>query len=269
PDAPRLPLGHDPAPRHVPFPHRRRPGQRRLEGGGLAVGFTAKSPQTTDCRRVGASIRLTFVTGHRLDIVLAAAALALLTAAPARADEGARTAPPGIASFRLGALEVTALRDGGYVSPNDGGDFGHDVGRESVARLLAAAGAPTDRVALAVDALLIRAPGRVILVDAGMGPDSHGSVVASLKLAGVTPDQVTDVLITHAHFDHVGGLIDTAGRSAFPKATIWISAREWAAMLAAPGAHRITPAIRGGPRLRARPRDRARDHADRPLRPLG
>ena len=114
---------------------------------------------------------------------------------------------------------------------------------KAVARVLAAAGAPTDQVSLAVDALLVRGGGRVILVDTGMGPDNHASLVASLKLAGVAAGEVTDVLITHAHFDHVGGLIDAAGHSAFPKAAIWFNAREWAAMLAVPGPHRITPAI--------------------------
>jgi glyoxylase-like metal-dependent hydrolase (beta-lactamase superfamily II) len=184
------------------------------------------------------------VIRHLLAGALAAVLAAALLAGPsARADDGARTAPPGIASFRLGGLDVTALRDGGYVSPNDGGDFGHDVGPAAVAKLLASAGAPADHVTLDVAALLVRAPGRVILIDTGMGPDVPGALVASLKLAGVAPDQVTDVLITHAHFDHVGGLIDAAGHSAFPKATIWLNAKEWAAMLAVPGPHRITPAI--------------------------
>jgi glyoxylase-like metal-dependent hydrolase (beta-lactamase superfamily II) len=175
--------------------------------------------------------------------VAATVLAAVFATLPARADDGARTAPPGFASFRLGALELTSLRDGGYVSPNDGGDFGADKGAAAVAKLLAAAGAPTDRVSLAVDALLVRGGGRVILLDTGMGPDSHGALMASLKLAGVAPAEVTDVLITHGHFDHVGGLIDAAGRSAFPKAVIWFNAKEWAAMLATPGPHRITPAI--------------------------
>ena len=178
-----------------------------------------------------------------LSALAAAACAAVLATLPARADDGARTAPPGIASFRLGELEITALRDGGFVSPNDGGDFGANVGPTAVAKLLAAAGAPTDHVSLAVDALLVRGGGRVILIDTGMGPDNQGALLASLKLVGVAPDQVTDVLITHAHFDHVGGLIDAAGRSAFPKAAIWFNAKEWAAMLAVPGPHRITPAI--------------------------
>lgn len=184
------------------------------------------------------------MTRLRFPTKLAAAVLAALFAAlPARADDGVRTAPPGIASFRLGALEITTLRDGGFVSPTDSGDFGADKGSAAVAKLLAAAGAPTSQVSLAVDALLVRGGGRVILLDTGMGPDNHASLVASLKLAGVAPGGVTDVLITHAHFDHVGGLVDAAGRSAFPKAAIWINAREWAAMLAVPGPHHITPVI--------------------------
>jgi glyoxylase-like metal-dependent hydrolase (beta-lactamase superfamily II) len=184
------------------------------------------------------------VTRLRFPTKLATAVLATLFAThSAHADDGVRTAPPGIASFRLGALQVTTLRDGGFVSPTGSGDFGADKGAAAVAKLLVAAGAPTDQVSLAVDALLVRGGGRVILVDAGMGVANHASLVASLHLAGVAPGEVTDVLITHAHFDHVGGLVDAAGRSAFPKAAIWINAREWAAMLAAPGPHHITPVI--------------------------
>jgi glyoxylase-like metal-dependent hydrolase (beta-lactamase superfamily II) len=50
----------------------------------------------------------------------------------------------------------------------------------------------------------------------------------SLKLAGVESSAVTDVLITHAHGDHLGGLATTDHQLAFPNAAIRMSSREWA-----------------------------------------
>jgi glyoxylase-like metal-dependent hydrolase (beta-lactamase superfamily II) len=162
-----------------------------------------------------------------------AVAIALLWAfgGPAGAmDSGPVTAAPGAWTFRLGALELTALRDGGFITPNDGADFGSTVGPAAVGKLLAAVGAPTDAIHLDVDALLVRMPGRLVLLDTGLGPENHGALPRSLAMSGVTAAQITDVLITHAHFDHVGGLRGPDGRSAFPKAVIHMSAREWAWM---------------------------------------
>jgi glyoxylase-like metal-dependent hydrolase (beta-lactamase superfamily II) len=140
---------------------------------------------------------------------------------------GPVSAPPAAWRFRLGALDLVALRDGRYVTPNDGADFGSKAGPDAVARLLAAAGQATDRITLDVDALLVRAPGHLVLLDTGLGPTDHGVLVRSLAMARVSPGEVTDVLITHAHTDHVSGLLAPDGGSAFPKAVIRLSAREW------------------------------------------
>ncbi len=145
---------------------------------------------------------------------------------------GPRTAAPAAWRFRLGAFELAALRDGGYVTPNDGADFGSKAGPAAVASLLAGAGAATDRISLDVSALIVRMPGRLVLLDTGLGPADHGALRQSLAMAGVSPAEVTDVLITHAHGDHVGGLLGEDGRSAFRRATIRLSVREWAWMRA-------------------------------------
>jgi len=98
--------------------------------------------------------------------------------------------------------------------------------------VLKQAGAPTDRVTLSVDALLIRGGGRVVLIDTGLGPKVGGVLPRSLAAAGVAPGAVTDVLITHAHPDHVGGLVTATGALAFPQAAIRLSEAEWASMQA-------------------------------------
>ncbi|MGM4915249.1 MBL fold metallo-hydrolase [Rhizobium sp. 768_B6_N1_8] len=74
-----------------------------------------------------------------------------------------------------------------------------------------------------MDALLVKAPKRVILIDTGVG----GALQQSLAQAGTKPEEVTDILITHSHPDHMGGLVKD-GKLAFPKATIRMSSAEWA-----------------------------------------
>jgi glyoxylase-like metal-dependent hydrolase (beta-lactamase superfamily II) len=67
----------------------------------------------------------------------------------------------------------------------------------------------------------------------------------SLAKAGVSPLDVTDVLVTHSHLDHVGGLVDARGRPVFPNATIRMSAREWAAMQVSGETRALAAAIAG------------------------
>jgi glyoxylase-like metal-dependent hydrolase (beta-lactamase superfamily II) len=143
---------------------------------------------------------------------------------------GPAPTPPAAESFPLGQFKITALRDALNVVPNNNSVFGVGKTPADVAQVLAAAGAPTDKITLGVDALLVQGAGRIMLFDTGLGPRAHGQVVASLALAGFKPDQVTDVFVTHSHFDHVGGLATLDGHSMYPKAVIHMSAKEWAFM---------------------------------------
>jgi glyoxylase-like metal-dependent hydrolase (beta-lactamase superfamily II) len=143
------------------------------------------------------------------------------------AQEGPVRGVPGAVTFPLGALQFTSLRDSGYVVSASSGDFGAAVGPSAVEKLLADAHQSTSQVRLDVDALLVKMPGHLILLDTGQGPKVPGALPKSLELAGVAPAAITDVLITHAHDDHVGGLITTANKPAFPNAKIRLSSREW------------------------------------------
>lgn len=151
-------------------------------------------------------------------LALFAASLAL--AGPAAAQPAAPT--PQATGFSVGDLQLTALRDTQFLRPNDGALFNPPGGTEAVGEALKAAGVSADTIALSVDALLVKTGDRVVLIDTGVG----GVLQASLAKAGVTPDQVTDILITHTHGDHVGGLVKD-GALAFPKATIRMAEAEW------------------------------------------
>ena len=163
----------------------------------------------------------------------------------ARAEEGfgPLQVAPASQPFKVGRLQLIAVHDAQYVPHNDGKVFGGDVGPAAVAELLKANGLPDDRITLSVNALVLRTGHRVILLDSGIGPKGHGALLASLKDAGVTPESVTDVLVTHTHGDHVGGLLDAAGGLALPKAVIRMAGPEWAWLKSRPEAADLVKAI--------------------------
>jgi glyoxylase-like metal-dependent hydrolase (beta-lactamase superfamily II) len=145
----------------------------------------------------------------------------------------APAAPPpsqDVRNITIGAMTGIAVRDGGLDLPNDNKVFG--VGRtpEEVAAVLGAAGLPTDKLSLSIQPLVVKVGGRVILFDTGAGTgmgEGAGKLLASLAEAGITPDGVTDIVISHLHGDHVGGLIDAAGDPVFPNAAVRMSEPEW------------------------------------------
>jgi glyoxylase-like metal-dependent hydrolase (beta-lactamase superfamily II) len=142
----------------------------------------------------------------------------------------AEVAPADVVAFAVGSLPAVALRDGTLQFPNDTKIFGLEHTPHEVAAVLSAAGAPTDEVTLSLQPLLIRLPGRVVLFDTGAGDalgDKAGKLPAALAAAGIDPGDVTDVFISHAHGDHVRGLLTPRGDLAFPNAGIHMSAPEW------------------------------------------
>lgn len=177
-------------------------------------------------------------------------------------------AAPDVHAFRIGTLQAAALRDGAIVVPNVANESPW-ADTAAARAALTAAGQPGDAIHLPVQPLLVRDGDRVVLIDSGAGGrmGTENRLVSSLRAAGVDPAQVTDILISHAHGDHVGGLAGADGRLTFPNAAIRMSEPEWEYMKAgaarageadllaavtpkvqpfAPGAQ-VTPSIRAVP----------------------
>ena len=115
-----------------------------------------------------------------------------------------------------------------------------------IPRVLWSRKAPPDeknRIALGLNVLLIRGEDRVILIDTGIGSkfsekersiygivQEDGTLLDALKAKDISPEQVTDVIITHLHFDHGGGLTylkDAKVVPTFPKARHHVQSDNW------------------------------------------
>jgi glyoxylase-like metal-dependent hydrolase (beta-lactamase superfamily II) len=93
------------------------------------------------------------------------------------------------------------------------------------------------RVRFNLGSYLIRADGRTILIDTGLGPRPTdtpdvpwGELLRDFTAKGVRPDEVDMVVMTHLHRDHVGwNLTDDRGRwvPTFPNARYWCSQKDW------------------------------------------
>jgi glyoxylase-like metal-dependent hydrolase (beta-lactamase superfamily II) len=149
-----------------------------------------------------------------------------------------KTQAPGYFRMMLGAFEVTALSDGTVDLPVD------KLLQESAAKTQAALAKVHLKAPLetSVNAFLINTGSRLVLIDAGAGAlfgPTLGKLLDNLQAAGYKADQVDDIVITHMHPDHVGGLA-SEGAPAFPNATVHADKRDadfWlskAAMDAAP-----------------------------------
>lgn len=164
--------------------------------------------------------------------------------APASSAAGGQQTE-GVYRFNVGAMEAWSLKDGGMSVPNDGKIFNIDGTTAQTAAVLRAAGVADDKLELSINVLLLRVEDRMILLDSGLGAKAGGKLGASLAAAGIAPARITDIVISHSHRDHIGGLLDAGGGLAFPNARVHIASAEIASMRADPAHAALLTAIAG------------------------
>ena len=118
---------------------------------------------------------------------------------------------PSRYAVRIGEIDVLVVSDG--VLPLPTTMLAHNAAPADRAAWLDGMFLPPDAFDWALNAVVVRSGDRTILIDAGLGsdPDLHlpraGQLIKRLEAAGIDLASVTDLVLTHMHMDHVGGLL--------------------------------------------------------------
>ena len=137
----------------------------------------------------------------------------------------------GFFEFNVGELQLLVISDGDILVEPVQPTFAPGISGGEIRKVLAASYAPTDYLDLGINILVVKQQNRVVLFDAGCGHlygSASGKLVANLLAAGIDRKDITDVVLTHAHIDHLGGLTDADVNLVFPNATVHISESEYA-----------------------------------------
>jgi glyoxylase-like metal-dependent hydrolase (beta-lactamase superfamily II) len=118
---------------------------------------------------------------------------------------------PSHYALKVGDIDVLVISDG--VLPMSAPTLATNADPDVRAAWLDDMFLPPDNLALPLNQVVVRSGARTILVDAGVGVDYQdftpraGRWGMRLEAAGIDLASVTDVVLTHMHFDHVGGLL--------------------------------------------------------------
>lgn len=175
---------------------------------------------------------------HRRQFLAAGAAVAAWSASafvPSWAQNapnlGTPTLPsPGFARQKVGDLEVIAVNDG-VARRLLGEEFVRNAPIAEVRAMLASQNLSTEYIDIPFTPFVVVRGAERILLDTGLGefaPPTAGRFLANLAAAGLQPADITHVLISHYHGDHINGLRKRDGSWTFPNAKVYVPSVEHA-----------------------------------------
>jgi glyoxylase-like metal-dependent hydrolase (beta-lactamase superfamily II) len=129
--------------------------------------------------------------------------------------------------FSVGAFDCLAINDGDveYTAANYFANAPPDL----LAASLRSHRLQPERIPSPYTCLFVNTGRNRVLIDSGAGhfAPTTGHLGEVLAEAGIVPEQIDTLIVTHAHPDHLGGNVDDAGQPAFPRARLVLAEREW------------------------------------------
>jgi len=140
---------------------------------------------------------------------------------------------PGARAFAttrigMGGVDVFSVSDGNLALPAS--FFFEGLPQAELMPILEQYGVTGAQLEPPCNVTVLKSSDRVILFDAGSGSGfmpTAGRLLDSLEAVGIAPEHVTDVVFTHAHPDHIWGVLDEFDDLVFPEAAYWIGQDEW------------------------------------------
>jgi len=160
--------------------------------------------------------------------VAGAAALAGLPLSKSQAKAPfATNQAPYFYRFGHGKMQATVVSDGILPLGDPSGTF-LGTSKEEIGKMLTASFLSPTNVVLEQNVLVLNTGDKLVLFDTGMGSSqmfgpTPGKLLGNLKAAGIDPKDIDAVVATHAHCDHVWGIMADDGSRYFPNAQIYIS----------------------------------------------
>jgi glyoxylase-like metal-dependent hydrolase (beta-lactamase superfamily II) len=139
----------------------------------------------------------------------------------------AKDQAPYFYRFNHGTMQATVVSDGILPLGEPSGSF-LGTSKEEVRKMLTDNFLSPDNVVLEQNVLILNTGDKLVLFDTGMGSSTMfgpttGKLLANLKAAGIDPKDIDAVVATHAHCDHVWGIMADDGSRHFPNAQIYMS----------------------------------------------
>jgi glyoxylase-like metal-dependent hydrolase (beta-lactamase superfamily II) len=129
--------------------------------------------------------------------------------------------------MKVGDAEVTVVSDGPLPLGNPKGTF-VGVPDEEMRKMLSDNFLSPDNVVLEQNSPIVNIGEKLVLFDTGMGTSqafgpTTGRQQKSMAEAGIKPEDIDAVVFSHAHIDHIGGVVDASGKVLFPNAQFYIA----------------------------------------------